>query len=78
MELVVEGLEETTLAASVRDAKSVCFLSSSCAEVKWIKKTRKMRNVESNPMVEMEFLCLKVSDDCNHVMKEIDVADQKR
>ena len=78
MELVVEGLEETTLAASVRDAKSVCFLSSSCAEVKWIKKTRKTHNAESNTMVEMEFLLLKISDDYNHGTKEVNVASQKR
>ena len=52
-------------------------MRSSCAEVKWIKKTRETQNVESNTIVEMEFLRLKVADDYNHGIKEVDVANQK-
>ena len=50
MELEVEGLEETIVAASVCDTKPAHFLSSLSTEVKWIKKTRKTRNAQSGSM----------------------------
>ena len=40
IELPVEGVEETIVATHVCNSKPVHFLSSSCAEIKWIKKTR--------------------------------------
>ena len=66
------------MSALAHGAKPACLLTSSCAEGKWIKKTRKTRSAESSSMVEMEFLCLKFADDCNHDMEEVDVANQKR
>ena len=63
MELVVEGLEGKIVAASVHATKAVCFLSSSCTEVKGTKKTRKAHNADSNTIAEIDVLRLKVARD---------------
>ena len=40
--LVIEGIEETIVAISVYDSKPVYFLSSSCKEIRWVKKMKKV------------------------------------
>ena len=77
-ELNVEGIDETIVATSVYDSKPVYFLSSSCSEVRWVKKTKKVWAQEKGCMMELEFLRLSSADNYNGGMGNVDASDQKR
>ena len=74
-ELNIEGIYETIIATSVYDSKPVCFLSSTCSEVHWVNKTKKVWMQEKGYMMKLEFLCLSSADNCNGSMGNADVAD---
>ena len=77
-ELNIEGIDETIVATSVCDSKPVNFLSSSCNEIRGVKKTKKIWAQEKGCMMDLEFLRLSSADDCNGGMGDVDAADRKR
>ena len=58
----VDGVDETIVATLVHDAKPVYFLSSSCEEISWVKKTRKVWVQEKECFMDLEFLRLSLAD----------------
>ena len=41
-ELTAEALDDKIVARSIHNSKPVCFLGSSCEEMLWVKKTKKV------------------------------------
>ena len=66
------------VAVSVYDTKPVHFLSMTCDEVKWIRKTRKVFDKAKKKMVKGDFLRLNINDEYNNGMGGVDIADQLR
>ena len=66
------------VAVSVYDTKPVHFLSMTCEEISWMKKERRVFNVDTNRMEPMNFLRLNVNDSYNMDMGHVDVSDQLR
>ncbi len=66
------------VAASVYDTKPVHFLSMSCESIEWVKKERRVWDMERMEMCTMNFLRLNINDEYNTGMNDVDIADQKR
>ena len=66
------------VAVSIYDTKPVYFLSTSCEEIKWVKKTRAVYNAAKGKKVPMNFHRLNIIDFYNNNMGNVDIADQLR
>ena len=63
---------------SLYDTKPVYFLTNSCAEIKWISKTKKVYDASKKKTINMQFPRLNVVDFYNNNMGNVDLADQLR
>ena len=66
------------VAFSVFDSKPVHFLSTAATSLKWVKKTKKVYDPNTNQMRLIEFLRTTLQDEYNYGMNDVDIADQLR
>ena len=63
---------------SLYDAKPVYLLSNACEKIQWTKKEQKLWNNEKGKKVDAPFYRLKLIDEYNMGMGNVDQADQLR
>jgi hypothetical protein len=61
---------------SFYENKDVYIMSTSCTEMKWEEKTRKVYNKETKKVVDFKYLHHQMIDDYNNFMNKVDQADQ--
>ena len=71
----MDGLDDRIAAASAYDSKPAHFLSSSCKEISWAKKTKKVWAQDQECAKDLEFLLLSSADNCNNGMGDVSIAD---
>ena len=66
------------VSVSVYDTKPVHFLSMCYNTIKWVEKTRQVRDTETEMVRDANFFYLNVDGSYNHNMNSVDLIDQLR
>ena len=77
-ELVGNAQMKGLVAISLYDSKPVYLMTTASEEIVWVKKERKLFDKNLMELVPAPFFRTNVIDDYNHIMGNVDIADQLR
>lgn len=77
-ELVGDEQMKGLVAISLYDSKPVYLMTTASEEIVWVKKERKLFDKNLMELVPAPFFRINVIDDYNHIMGNVDIADQLR
>jgi len=77
-ELVGDEQMNGLVAISLYDSKPVYLMTTASEEIVWVKKKQKLFDKNLMQLVLAPFFRINVIDDYNHIMGNVDIADQLR